>query len=355
MELYLVVEAAGARRREVDDVARALDEAGLRTVLAGAADVPVDAVRLVWAEDLSALLAGIDRADRGRWLDCAVVVNPQRGRVLDLLEESGVLGALEYGEPADLRDDAAEPARVFVRKDVVRHRGERMGGEVSGAESDDYTLWTDPDAASPAEDLARYVAIWRESDAELCVGAEEARERRLPPVELRLRLGGTGLVRIPAVQAPGYYLVLGSAPGGGAGFFARPSLEDPAGEGLEQIARRMLQNPSGPPLQAAGGIEWIRLAGAERESICLFSDWFHFRTASCAVRIEHAGGALMAIFACPMGTRPPSCQAVLADPALRRIAGSLQVSNAMEVRSSSGTPRSSAAEPASLPSFARPA
>src|SRR5262249_55028711 len=182
------------------------------------------------------------------------------------------------------------------------------------------------DGGSRGEVLGRCVSLWRESDAELCVSAEEARGRKLPPVELRLKLGGTGLVRVPSVQAPGYYLVLSSAPGGGAGFFARPAPDEV--DGLEQIARAILQNPSGPPLRAAGGIETIRLAGRRRESICLFADRCQLRTASRALRIDHAAGAMMALFACSLGERPPSCEAVLADPALRRIVSSLTVLDA---------------------------
>ena len=71
----------------------------------------------------------------------------------------------------------------------------------------------------------------------------------------------------------------------------------------------------------------LRLAGAEREAVCLFSEYLFRRTARCVVRIDHAGGALMAIFTARVGAEP-SCDAVLANPSLKRIARSLRVIDA---------------------------
>ena len=71
----------------------------------------------------------------------------------------------------------------------------------------------------------------------------------------------------------------------------------------------------------------LHLAGAEREAVCLFSEYLIRRTARCVVRIDHAGGALMAIFTARVGAQP-SCEAVLANPSLERIARSLRVVDA---------------------------
>jgi len=254
MELYLVVGAPG-RAEEAAAIGRALCGAGLGARVAAAGEVPVDAVRLIRADDLCSALAGIAEGERARWLECTVVVNEARERVIDLCEEHGLLGAVEC---EDVSDWGAGPARLFVRKEVVERRGEWIAG-AGARESDEYGLWSDPDAGSLAGSLARYLDHWRESDAELVISAEEAQRRKLPPVELRLRPGGTGLVRIPPAHSTGYYVVLGSAPGGAAAFLARPAPPDERrAEGLEQTARRMLQNPNGPELALAGGIERVR-------------------------------------------------------------------------------------------------
>ncbi len=319
--------ATPSEQREVAEIARALGEAGLRATMGGAAgaspDASADAVRLVWAEELDGFVGAIASRERERSLERTIVVNEARDRVLDLLQERRLLGAIEYEDVAEWF--AAEPPRLFVRKDVVDGHGEPVGGP--GRESADYALWSDPDAGSLASALGHYIGLWRELDDELVIPADEARARGLPPVELRLKLGGTTLFRMPAERSPDYYVVLGGAPGTRLGFSALPAPD--AGESLELNARRILHRPSGPPLEVAGGLERIDLAGAEREAICLYSDWLRFRTARCAVRIEHASGVLVALFTAgfPLD-RTPSCEEVLSVPALRRIARSLRVIDA---------------------------
>ncbi len=317
-DVHLVVEprSSQARRDEVAAIARALGDAGLRAREAGAGDAPADVVRLVWAEELDGILAHVG-GDRERWLECALIVNAAREDALELLEKHGLLGAVEVEDVADW----AAPGRLFVRKDVVGKRGERIGGP--GRDSPGYTLWSDADAPSLAAALARYLEYWRETDSELVVDAEEARRSGLPPVEVRLVVGGTGLTRVPREDAPGAYVALAGAPGGGVGFSIGPL---PDGEGLEQAARQKLQAPNGQELRTVE-TRTLRLAGAEREAVCLFSEYLIRRTARCVVRIDHAGGALMAIFTARVGAEP-SCEAVLANPSLQRIARSLRVVDA---------------------------
>ncbi len=142
-------------------------------------------------------------------------------------------------------------------------------------------------------------------------------------MEVRLKVGGTGLTRVAREHAPGAYVALAGAPGGGVGFSIGPL---PEGEGLEQAARQKLQAPNGQELRTVE-TRTLRLAGAEREAVCLFSEYLIRRTARCVVRIDHAGGALMAIFTARVGAEP-SCEAVLANPSLQRIARSLRVVDA---------------------------
>jgi hypothetical protein len=317
IEVHLIVgPQSPPRQEELAAIARALGNAGLRAREAGAGGAAADAVRVVWAEELDAVLAQV-AADRERWLECAVIVNAARDEVLELLDEHGLLGAIEIEEPSDWE----APGRLFVRKDVVGKRGERIGGP--GRDSLGYTLWSDPDAPSLAAALARYIEYWRETDSELVVDAEEARRGGLPVVEVRLKVGGTGLTRVAPEDAPGAYVALAGAPGGGVGFSIGPL---PEGEGLEQAARQKLQAPNGQELRTVE-TRTLRLAGAEREAVCLFSEYLIRRTARCVVRIDHAGGALMAIFTARVGAEP-SCEAVLANPSLERIARSLRVVDA---------------------------
>ncbi len=322
VEVQLIVEprSSQARRDEVAAIARALGDAGLRARQGTAADMSGDAVRLVWAEELDGILAHVG-GDRERWLECAVIVNAARDEVLELLEKHGLLGAIEVEEVSDW----AAPGRLFVRKDVVGTRGERIGGP--GRDSPGYTLWSDPEAPSLAAALARYLDYWRETDSELVVDADEARRSGLPVVEVRLKVGGTGLTRVAREHAPGAYVALAGAPGGGVGFSIGPL---PEGEGLEQAARQKLQAPNGQELHTVE-TRTLRLAGAEREAVCLFSEYLVRRTARCVVRIDHTGGALMAIFTARVGAEP-SCEAVLANPSLARIARSLRVVDAGAAR-----------------------
>jgi hypothetical protein len=322
VDVHLIVwpRSSQARRDEVSAIARALAEAGLRARGAGIGDAMVDAVRLVWADDLEDVLAHVG-GDRERWLECAVIVNAARDDVLELLEKHGLLGAVEYEDVTDW----AAPGRLFVRKDVVGVRGERIGGP--GRDSFAYTLWSDPGAPTLAAAMARYLEHWREIDSELVVDAEEARRSGLPAVEVRLKVGGTGLTRVAREHAASAYVALAGSPGGGVGFSVGPL---PDGAGLEQAAREKLQAPGGQELRTVE-TRTLRLAGGEREAVCLFSEYLVRRTARCVVRIDHAGGALMAIFTARVGGEP-SCDAVLANPSLKRIARSLRVIDAGAAR-----------------------
>jgi hypothetical protein len=305
--------ASQERRDELAAIAQALEDVGLRAREAGAGDDQDDAVRLVLADELDDVLAQV-RADRERWLECAMIVNAARDDVLELLERHGLLGAVEVEDVADW----GAPGRLFVRKDVVGVRGERIGGP--GRDSFAYTLWLDPDAPSLAAGLARYLDYWHETDSELVVDAEEARRGGLPAVEVRLKVGGTGLTRVAREHAAGAYVALAGSPGGGVGFSVGPL---PDGAGLEQAAREKLQAPNGQELRTVE-TRTLQLAGGEREAVCLFSEYLLRRTARCVVRIDHAGGALMAVFTARVGGEP-SCEAVLANPSLKRIARSLRV------------------------------
>ncbi|HTE56703.1 MAG TPA: hypothetical protein VK698_37880 [Kofleriaceae bacterium] len=334
-DLYLVVgeSAAPARRDQAAEIGRALADAGVAAELAAADQVPAGAPRLVWADELDDLLAVLGEDEREGWLDSTIALHhgADPGHAVEQLEERGLLGAIELGDASAW---GADWSGLIVRKDVVRRRGEPVAEPAidpaddaidAALDSEAYTRWDDPSAASLADALGRYLGHWREVDAELVVAAEEAMARKLAPVELRVRLGGTGLFRVPPAHSPGYYVVLSSAPGGGAGFAARPAVDDGGPDQLEQTARRMLQNPRGPELVAAVGVETVRLAGASHQAICLHADWLRFRTASCVVRVEHARGVLMAIFICSIGAPLPTSAAVLADPSLRRIARTLRV------------------------------
>lgn len=326
-ELHLVVDdgAAPGRREEAAAIERALVGAGVAAAIASPAEVPAGAPRLVFAGDLDRLTAGLGDDEREAWLDATIAIEPDPAQAARLLEERGLLGAVVCGDAAGWAD--ADAAALHARRDVVRRRGEPIGELIRNAatDSESYAGWSDPEAGALADALARYLAHWREVDAELVIPADEARARKLPPVGLRVRLGGTGLFRVPAAHAPGYYLVLSSEPGGGAGFAARPIVDDGGPMDLEQVARRMLQNPRGPELISSASVESVRLAGAEREAICLHADWLRFRTASCAVRIEHARGALLGIFIGSIGAAAPTVATVLGDPGLRRIARTLRV------------------------------
>jgi hypothetical protein len=322
IDLHLVVgsSAPPQQRDEVAEVERALTEVGLSTAVAGPTEGPPDAVHLVWSADFGDALAALPEEAREAWLDSAIIVNQPRESVVELLEGRALLGAVEYERSSEWRE--VGPAHLYVRRDAA---WAEPGDDAIASEQ--YAAWAEPGTGSLADALAGYLAHWREVDAELVVGADEARARKLPPVELGLRLGGTGLFRVPAPHSPGYYVVLSSAPGGGAGFAARPIL-DGAGDDLESIARRMLQNPRGAELVASTGVERLRMAGREREAICLYADWLSFRTASCVVRLEHAGGAVLAIFICSIGETQPSPRTVLADPSLRRVSRSLRIADA---------------------------
>lgn len=322
IDLHLVVGTSTPpqQRDEIAEVERALADVGLSAAVAGPTDGPPGAIHLVWSADFGAALAAVAEEEREAWLDSAIVVNQPRESVVSLLEGRALLGAVEYERAAEWSE--AGSARLYVRRDAA---WAEPGDDRFASEQ--YAAWAEPGAGSLADALAGYLAHWREVDAELVVGADEARARKLPAVELGLRLGGTGLFRVPPPHSPGYYVVLSSAPGGGAGFAARPILEG-AGDGLESIARRMLQNPRGAELVASTGVERVRMAGRERESICLYADWLSFRTASCVVRLDHAGGAVLAIFICSIGDTQPSSHTVLADPSLRRISRSLRIANA---------------------------
>jgi len=318
-EVYLKAGAGAPERREVDEVARALAGAGLTSRVAD--DSPVDAVRLVWADDLDGSLAAVAGGERARWLERTILVNESRDRVLERLEEHGLLGAIEYEEVSDWL--ASDSARLFARKDVVSRRGEQIGG--ASRESAAYALWTDPNATSLASALGKYLEYWRESDVEIVVSAEEAAGKGLPPLELRVKIGGTGLLHVPSEHSNGHYIQLSSPPGGGTGFAARPA---PQEDDLERAARSILEKPDGSELRA-GAVERARVAGAEREAICFLSEYLLFRIATCVVRIPHANGALMALFTSRLGRDTPlSCEAVLSRPALRRIARTLRVIDA---------------------------
>lgn len=320
-ELYLKAGPGAPERREVDEVARALAGAGLPSRVAD--DSPIDAVRLVWADDLDESLAAVAGDERARWLERTILVNESRDRVLERLEEHGLLGAVEYEEVSDWL--ASDSARLFARKDVVSRRGEQIGG--ASRESAAYALWADPTATSLASALGKYLAYWRESDVEIVVSAEEATGKGLPPLELRVKIGGTGLLHVPSEHSTGHYIQLSSPPGGGTGFAARPAPE-PRVDDLERAARSILEKPDGPELRA-GGPERARVAGAERDAICFLSEWLLFRTGTCVVHIPHANGALMAFFTSRLGAdTAPSCEAVLSRPALRRIASTLRVIDA---------------------------
>jgi hypothetical protein len=324
-ELYLVVDdgAAPERRDEAAAIERSLVAAGVTARVAAPAAIPPGAPRLVFAGDLDRLVAGMGDDAREAWLDATIAIDADEDRAALLVEERGLLGAVVCGAPADWV--AGNGSALHVRRDVVRRRGEPLF-DLDASES--YAGWDDPSAGSLAEALAGYLAHWREIDAERVVPSSEALARKLAPVELRVRLGATGLFRVPAGQAPGYYLVLSSEPGGGAGFAARPVVDDGGPADLEQVARRMLQNPRGPELIASSAPETVRLSGTEREAICLHADWLRFRTATCAVRIEHAHGAMLALFICSIGAAQPTSAMVLGDPSLRRIARTLRVVDA---------------------------
>jgi hypothetical protein len=318
VSLIVADDATAERRERAGEVGRALAEAGVSAHTEAPGHGAPDSVRLVRADELAAALGALPEDRRERWLDGAVLVDAPGGG-LDLLERHGMLGAIEVGDdPAAWLAEA--PGRMLVRKYVVGAGLE----DAEAVDSDAYTAWVDPDPVSPATRLADYLERWREVDAELVVTADEARERKLPPIEVGVRLGGTGLFRIPPAHAPGFYAVLNSAPGGGAGFAIRPEPEEGRGGDLEQTARRMLQNPRGPELVSAGA-DRVQLAGGEAESICLYADWLSFRTASCVVRVPHDGGALLAIFICSVGSTEPSSRLVLGDASLRRIARTLRL------------------------------
>src|SRR5688572_20240875 len=101
IEVHLIVgPQSPPRQEELAAIARALGDAGLLVRQEAPWDAAADAVRVVWAEELDAVLAQV-AADRERWLECAVIVNAARDEVLELLDEHGLLGAVEVEDVAD--------------------------------------------------------------------------------------------------------------------------------------------------------------------------------------------------------------------------------------------------------------
>jgi len=310
--------ASEARRAEMAAVGRELAAVGL------AAEPEARAVRLVWADEVDALLAAVPEVDRESWLDRTILVNEAREQVLDLLEANLLLGAIEYEEVAEW--SAAERPRMFASRDVIQKSGERIGGP--GRESPHYTLWTDPEAGSLAALVARYAALLPAFDAELVVGADEARAMGLPPLELRVRLGGTGLRRADAIRSAGRYLALHGMPGGFVGFSAAPAPAEERGPGGFAASVKRLTSGGSGEIQLVSTSDQVLLDGVRREAACFYRQMPSppMRLATCLVRIEHPGGALLASFTrgLPAG-QPVSCAAVMADADLRRLARSLRV------------------------------
>ena len=310
--------ASEARRTEVAAVGRALAAAGLE------ARPEARAVRLVWADEIDEALAGVPEIEREAWLDRTLLVNESRERVLDLLEENLLLGAVEFEEIAEW--SAAERPRLFACRDLVQREGERIGGP--GRESPHYVLWTDPAATSLAGLVARYLAHLPAFDAELVVTAGDARAMGLPPIELRVRLGGTGLKRADPIRAAGRYLALHGMPGGTIGFSAAPAPPEERGPGGFAASVQRLTSGGSGEIQLVSTGDRVLLDGAAREAACFYRQMPSppMRLATCLVRIEHPGGALLASFTRGLpASHAISSQAVMGEPDLRRLARSLRI------------------------------
>ena len=320
-EVYLVAESA--RQAEAAGLARALGDAGLPARVVAPGQVPADAVRLVWADDLAATLGAVAAAERIRWAECTLVVNEARERVLEVLERNGLLGALEYEELEEWQE--TDFARLFALKAVVAGHGEIIEGEER--ESEHYALWTTDEDSSLSAILKRFLARWETYDAELVFGADQAMASGLPAVELRLRVGGTGLSERPPIpRPPGFYLKLSGPPGGLLGVAAWNALagEDGA-DGIERSVRRAYNLRPEQKILVSDHCR-LTIAGAEREAVSLVFDYGGMRSASCVVRIDHPGGALMVDLMGGIHGDRITCAALLAATPLGRIARSLRVS-----------------------------
>ena len=320
-ELYLVAESA--RQAEAAGLARALGDAGLPARVVGREEVPADAVRLVFADQIDDVLEAVAVAERARWAECTLLVNETRERVLGVLERHGLLGALEYEEIAEWQE--TDFARLFACKAVVAGHGEIIEGEER--ESDHYGLWTNDEDSSLSAILKRFLALWERYDAEMVFGADQAIASGLPPVELRLRVGGTGLWELPGIPRPaGFYLKLSGPPGGLLGVAAWNALPDERGAaGIERSVRRAYHLQPERQILVPDHCRLV-IAGAEREAACLVFNDGMMRSASCVVRIDHAGGALMVDLMGGIHGERITCEELLAQTPLGRIARSLRVS-----------------------------
>lgn len=319
----LHVVATDARRSEASELAGALGNAGLSGRLTAPDAVPADAVRLVLAGDVDEILAAVPATRRVRWAECTLLVNETRERVLGVLEQHGLLGALEYEELAEWEE--TDFARLFALKAVVAGHGEIIDGP--DRESEHYALWTTDEDSSLSAILTRFLDLWDRYDAELVFGADQAIASGLPPVELRLRVGGTGLWEPPGIaRPPGFYLKLSGPPGGLLGVAAWNALPDERGAaGIEESVRRAY-NVRPEQLVMVTDRCRLEIAGGEREAACLVFDYGTMRSASCVARIDHAGGALMLDLMGGIHGDTITCAELLAQTPLGRIARSLRVS-----------------------------
>lgn len=320
-ELYLVAESA--RQAEAAGLARALGDAGLPARVVGREEVPADAVRLVFADDIDGVLGAVPAPERIRWAECTLAVNETRERVLGVLERHRLLGALEYEELEEWQE--TDFARLFALKAVVAGHGEIIPGEER--ESEHYGLWTNDEDSSLSAILKRFLALWEKYDAELVIGADEARVRDLPPVELGLRVGGTGLWEPPGIpRPPGFYLKLSGPPGGLLGVAVWNALPDERGAaGIERSMRRAYEFGADKPMSLVDHCR-LDIAGDEREAACLVVHYGTMRRASCVVRVDHGGGALMVQLGGAIHGETITCEELLAATPLGRIARSLRVS-----------------------------
>lgn len=321
-ELYLVA-AESVREAEAAALAGALRDAGLPVRVVGRDEVPADAVRLVFADDIDDVVAGVPAAERARWAECAFLVNETRERVLGVLERHGLLGALEYEEIEEWRE--TDFARLFAPKAVVAGHGEIIEGPER--ESEHYALWTTDEDSSLSAILKRFLALWEKYDAELVIGADQAIASGLPPVELRLRVGGTGLFEHRPIPRPqGFYFKLSGPPGGLLGVAAWNALPDERGAaGIERSVRRAYNLQPEKQVLLPDHCRMV-IAGAEREAACLVFNYGIMRSASCVVRIDHVGGALMVDLMGGIHGETITCAELLAQTPLGRIARSLRVS-----------------------------
>ncbi len=274
-------------------------------------------IRFVFARDLAAYLAAASPADRER----TILVNADRGDVIELLEANQLGGAIECEEHDSW---TSHEARMFVRRDAIDlARGTVIGGP--NRESDHYVLWTSPDPNTRTCKLADLVRLYTDSLArharrndELVISADEARTHDLPAVGMRMVVGNVGMSPslFPKV---GWYLQFISPPGGPKVFDVRVCQET----ALDAVVRESFG--TGDDTLVHTGSAEVPFAGATRTAALCESggDNDFMRMTWCLVPIAHRNGRLVVRLGTSLRVGDaPSWERVMSDRDLATLANS---------------------------------